>query len=163
MRHWLFLFFVLILTPLAADIGITAEAVAVEPGALEKFMGFVTEYQQIIGMLIPLLLAIFEIVRERKSWRNSLALLAQTLQDENKMENGKYFTAEAIKKLEEIAAVTGAAKAEIEVTKEILSNVNRNGIKVGTYNGKPVYLQDAVVVGGMVRNAWRALRGLFRR
>ena len=156
MKRCLLLLFLVVLTPLAAEI--TADSVAVEPEGLERVKIFVRENSYLIATFISLLFALFEIVRERKSWRASLALLAQTLQDENKMENGKYFTSATVEKMEEIAKLTGARKVEVETAKEVLSKVNKKGIQVGSYRGKPVYLQDALVVGGMLRNAWRVLR-----
>ena len=132
-----------------------------------EIFDFLKENPEVAAMLVSLVVAIIQAVRERMKAKDAILLLLNTLKDEGKQEQGKQFTTATIKKLEEVAEYTDATKDTIEHVKETISEVNREkGIKIGSYKGKPIYLRDAAQVapvGKALGAALGVLRGIIRR
>jgi len=71
---------------------------------------------------------------------------------------GGKFTPETIQKAEEFATTIGANDVAVEQVKQALKG-REIDVKLGSWKGKPVYLSDAISLGGIVQGIGK----LFRR
>ncbi len=112
-----------------------------------------------LGYVIAALTAVVSLYKSHKAGQTlaqSLIVLANTLKDENKMVGGQ-FTLQTVAKAEEVARQIGANDQAIEQVKEALKG-RQIDVKLGSWKGKPIYLSDALKVGGIAD----AVRRLFK-
>ena len=105
-----------------------------------------------VGYLIAVLTAIWHFYKARQSGATaaeSLLLVINTLKDESKLTDGA-FSEDAFKKVEDVAETVGANTKAVEKAKEAL-NGRELDAKIGSYRGKPIYISDALKVGGIAQ------------
>jgi len=113
---------------------------------------------QYLGYVVAALSVVISLYKSHKAGKTlaqSLIVLANTLKDESKMVGGK-FSPETIQKAEEFATTIGANDVAVEQVKQALKG-REIDVKLGSWKGKPVYLSDALSVGGVLQG----LRKLF--
>lgn len=131
---------------------LTANTPAVNPGITADTV------IQYLGYLVSFLTVIISLYKSHKAGQNfaqSLILLANTLKDESKMVGGQ-FTQDTLKKVEEVATTIGANDEATKQVKQVLKGKELD-IKLGSWRGKPIYLSDAMGVGGL----FQGLKKLF--
>lgn len=110
--------------------------------------------------LVTILLSVAKSIRAGKTLQDAILIVANTLKDENKMESGKFSDA-TIAKVERVAGVISAgAEAETTVKKVLTGGAHTNDVKVGSVNGKPIYIGQVVTTGAALLEFWNKLRGL---
>lgn len=113
---------------------------------------------QYLGYVVAILTAVISLYKSHKAGKTlaqSLVVLANTLKDETKMVNGQ-FSAETVRKAEEMAMTIGANDVAVENVKTALAGKELN-LKLASWKGKPVYLSDVLKLGGIAQG----LRKLF--
>lgn len=128
---------------------------------MEDVLNLLQENREFIVVLVSLILALIEIVRERMKARDGLMLLMNSLKVEGKMEGNKFADA-LLKKVEEVAKVQKVGSDALNEVKSVL-NTDRKGIKIGSYNGQPVYLKDVGIIGSTLGALGGAVKGIFKR
>lgn len=130
-------------------------------------LNFVKDNPDTVVLIVSLILAAIQAMREHMKAGDAILLLLNTLKDENKLENGEQFTKEAVEKLEKVAEVTETTKSTINHVKKVIGDVNRKkGIKIGSYHHKPIYLRDAAQlspIGKSLGAALGVLKGIIGR
>lgn len=114
---------------------------------------------QYLGYIVAALSVIISLYKSHKAGKTlaqSLIVLANTLKDESKMVGGK-FTPETIQKAEEFATTIGANDVAVEQVKQALKG-REIDVKLGSWKGKPVYLSDAISLGGIVQGIGKLFR-----
>lgn len=104
------------------------------------------------GYLVAILTAAVSLYKSHKagkSFAEAMTVLVNTLKDENKMVDGKFSSA-TIEKAEALATTIGANDVAVEQVKSALKGKELD-IKLGSLKGKPVYLSDALQVGGIIQ------------
>ena len=113
-----------------------------------------------LGYLVAILTAAISLYKSHKAGQTlaqSLIVLANTLKDESKMVGGQ-FTLKTVEKAEEVAREIGANDVAVEQVKQALKGKELD-MKLGSWKGKPVYLSDALQIGGIIQGFSK----LFRR
>jgi len=113
-----------------------------------------------IGWVVAALTAIIHVYNAHKQGKNfgeQIAILVNTLKDEQKMINGA-FSPETLKKAEEFAMTIQADDVAVEEVKKVLKGQELD-IKLGSFKGKPIYLSDGLKLGGLAS----ALMGLVKK
>lgn len=137
---------------------------------------FFKAHQEIILSILFYVFSIGSIlvsaVRKHLSMQEAMILMINTLKDEDKMEaNGAIFKEDTLKKIDKIAEVTQVGAQAIAEVKSVIttantrdpSTANPGDIKLGSYNGKPVFISDAYTVGSKLVSALGILRGILRK
>jgi len=123
---------------------------------LKEIMEFIVNNSALITSCILLLLSVVQIIRKNISWENKVTLIINALKDEKKMlVDGKVFKPETLVKIHEVGEKIGATKKEIEQAKAEINkhdNFDNKGIKVGTHNGRPIYLRDGLNLFNKLKN-----------
>lgn len=104
------------------------------------------------GYLVAILTAAVSLYKSHKagkSFAEAMTVLVNTLKDENKMVDGKFSSA-TLEKAEALANTIGANDVAVEQVKSALKGKELD-IKLGSLKGKPVYLSDALQVGGIIQ------------
>lgn len=118
---------------------------------------FLVENKETIIELVAILFVIAHAVKQKMSFRQTIALVINTLKDEEKMD-GDQFTPETKVKLEEIAKEIGANSKALEEAKRGLDSTH-SGTKIGSHKGKPIYLEDVLkkvsLIGGLINSVKR--------
>ena len=112
-----------------------------------------------IGYAVAVLTAIWHFYKARQSGATaaeSLLLVINTLKDESKLTGGA-FSEDALKKVEDVASAVGANTQAVEQAKEALKGRELDA-RIGSYRGKPIYLSDALKVGGVAQG----IKNLFK-
>lgn len=112
-----------------------------------------------LGYVVAALTAAISLYKSHKAGQTlaqSLIVLANTLKDESKMVGGQ-FTLKTVEKAEEVAREIGANDVAVEQVKQALRGKELD-LKLGSWKGKPVYLSDALKLGGIAEG----LRKLFK-
>lgn len=112
------------------------------------------------GYLVAVLTAAISLYKSHKAGKGfaeAMTVIVNTLKDESKMIDGKFSSA-TLEKAENFATTIGANDVAVEQVKSALKGKELD-IKLGSLKGKPVYLSDALRVGGILQG----LGGLFRR
>ena len=127
---------------------------------IEQATSFITEYRELIALAIAFIFAIIEIVRERMKARDALTLLFNILKDESKMDGHKMVEA-TMEKLEQVSKVQKVGR---DVKEEVANVIEkpREGLQVGSYKGKPVYIQDVGKVTSTIGSGIAAIKGIFK-
>jgi len=113
-----------------------------------------------LGYVVAILTAAISLYKSHKAGQTlaqSLIVLANTLKDESKMVGGQ-FTLKTVEKAEEVAREIGANDVAVEQVKQALKGKELD-MKLGSWKGKPVYLSDALQIGGIIQGFSK----LFRR
>lgn len=113
-----------------------------------------------LGYVVAALTAAISLYKSHKAGQTlaqSLIVLANTLKDESKMVGGQ-FTLKTVEKAEEVAREIGANDVAVEQVKQALRGKELD-LKLGSWKGKPVYLSDALQIGGIIQGFSK----LFRR
>ena len=113
-----------------------------------------------LGYVVAALTAAISLYKSHKAGQTlaqSLIVLANTLKDESKMVGGQ-FTLKTVEKAEEVAREIGANDVAVEQVKQALKGKELD-MKLGSWKGKPVYLSDALQIGGIIQGFSK----LFRR
>lgn len=109
---------------------------------------------------ISLLFTFAREIKAGKTLQDAVLIVTNTLKDEAKMEQGKFSYA-TIGKVEKVATVINAgADAKAAVTSALTNGGHEGDIKVGSVNGKPIYIGQVVTTGTALVNFWKKLRGL---
>ncbi len=112
-----------------------------------------------LGYVVAALTAAISLYKSHKAGQTlaqSLIVLANTLKDESKMVGGQ-FTLKTVEKAEEVAREIGANDVAVEQVKQALRGKELD-LKLGSWKGKPVYLSDALKLGGIAEG----LRKLYK-
>lgn len=114
---------------------------------------------QYLGYVVAALSVVISLYKSHKAGQTlaqSLVVMANTLKDENKMVGGQFTTA-TIKKAQEVATTIGANDVAVEQVKQALKG-REIDVKLGSWKGKPVYLSDAISLGGIVQGIGKLFR-----
>ena len=117
----------------------------------------VVTYAGYLVAVLTALISLYKSHRAGKTFAEAMTVLVNTLKDENKMVGGQ-FTLTTVAKAEEVARQIGANDQAIEQVKEALKG-RQIDVKLGSWKGKPIYLSDALKVGGIIQGFSK----LFRR
>lgn len=112
------------------------------------------------GYLVAVLTAAISLYKSHKAGKTfaeAITVLVNTLKDEGKMVEGQFSHA-TIEKAKVFATTIGANDAAVEQVKSALQGKELD-IKLGSLKGKPVYLSDALSIGGIIQGFGK----LFRR
>jgi len=112
-----------------------------------------------LGYIIAALTFVVSLYKSHKAGQTlaqSLTVLANTLKDETKMVGGQFTTA-TLKKAQEVANTIGANDVAIEQVKQALKGKELD-VKLGSWKGKPIYLSDALKVGGVVQGVGKVFK-----
>lgn len=142
-------------SPLAGTVGQCSGAKDRKRKRLKKMKEILTnltidDIATYLGYVVAALTAAMHVYlahRQGKTVAETLIILANTLKDESKMPGGT-FSPETIKKAEEFATTIQADDKAIEQVKEVLSGRELD-LKLGSFKGKPIYLSDALKLGGL--------------
>ena len=128
---------------------------------MTEVLNFITDNQQSIATLVTLILAIVKIIRDKVEAKNALMLLLNSLKNENQMA-GNQFTKELLEKVQSVAEIQ---KVSQDTLKEVVETIEkpRDGLKIGSYKGKAIYVQDVGVVSTAISTVYNAVKGLFKR
>lgn len=134
---------------------------------MNTILHFIQNNSDTVVLIVSLIVAAMQAVRERMKASDAILLMLNTLKDESKMGKEHQTSEELTKKLEAVAKVTDVTKDTLAHVKSVIKDTNRRkGIKIGSYKGKPIYLRDAAQltpIGGALSNALGVLRGIIRR
>ena len=123
---------------------------------MENILKLVGDNKDIILFIVGIVVLIIKNMLNGRKFKNALILAINAMKDESKIKDDK-FDFSLVKKVKEINKLhVGDAKAAKEVEKLIESMNNKDGMKVGSYKGKPIYVRDVAGVIGM-------LGGIFRK
>lgn len=112
----------------------------------------------------------------------ALLLIANALQDEKKMTNGQFTTA-TITKIDSVAQASGADPVAVDIAKQAITKINQavtaaqpvnplapavsnagvNDIKIGSMNGKPIYLGQVVGLSAQAKAVTEVFGRIFGR
>lgn len=116
-------------------------------------------------LILPWIILILTLIRNGyasrkagKSWEETITILLNTLKDEEKMTADGGFSGDALTKAKEVAAVIGAGKEAQAKAEEALSQGREKDIKVGSINGKPIYLGNVLGIGSALSGVIRGFR-----
>ena len=132
-----------------------AEAAVQDPDATLNLI------MTLLPWLVSLLTLIISAIKLRKSgktWEETFAILVNTLKDEKKMVEGG-FSKDAVAKAQEVAKILGTGQEAEKKVQEILTKGKEQDIKIGSINGKPIYLGKALGI----RSALAAVVKGFRK
>ena len=96
-------------------------------------------------------------LKEQKKGKNvsdALMIAINTLKDESKMDKDghEFKIVETMEKAEQVAEVMESKGSGLQKFEETLEIINtRKGIKIGSHKGKPIYLEDAIGIFGMLK------------
>ena len=114
-----------------------------------------SKYVELIVMIVPWLISILTIVvavikarRAGKTWDETLTVVINSLKVEEKMHNGS-FKPDMIDKAAVVAQAIGVSQEAAKKAQEALKGKEQD-IKIGSINGKPIYLGNAIQVGAVV-------------
>lgn len=96
--------------------------------------------------LVTLIISVIKLRKSGKTWEETFAILVNTLKDEKKMVEGG-FSKDAVAKAQEVAKILGAGQEAEKKVQEILTKGKEQDIKIGSINGKPIYLGKALGIG----------------
>ena len=150
MKRLLTLAFLLPIAAIAAEI--TADSVAVEPSTVDQIVTYA-------GYVVAFLTALISLYKSHvagKTLVESLSGLASTLKDEAKMTGGQ-FNLKTLAKAEAVMKELKASEAATQAVKETLRGKEAD-IKLVSWNGKKLYLSDALRGFGLVAT----IRRLFK-
>ena len=116
----------------------------------------IVQYLGYVVAAMSVIVSLYKSHKAGKTLAQSLIVLANTLKDESKMVGGK-FAPETIQKAEEFATTIGANDVAVEQGKQALKG-REIDVKLGSWKGKPVYLSDAISLGGIVQGIGKLFR-----
>lgn len=108
--------------------------------------------------LITIVISAIKLRRSGKSWAETYTIIVNTLKDEQKMVDGG-FSADTIQKAKDVANVIGAGSEAQKKVEEVLTQGKEQDIKIGSINGKPIYLGSALGIG----SALASIANQFRK
>lgn len=117
----------------------------------------------ILGYLISAATFLAAFLRERqnkKTAAEALTLAINTLKVEDKMPGGSFSPALVAKVSAAAEALQVGEAAKAEVVKVLAEGQHVNDLKIGSINGKPIYLGSALGIGSALAAAIRKLRGI---
>lgn len=138
---------------------------------LQTIAQFLNDHKEAITtfvvMAIPLFYSIVHAAKARIdgkiTTREAIMLVINTLKDEAKMTDNAFHDA-TLQKIDKVAQAASTGASAVAEVKQVIGDVNRqNGIKVGSLNGKPVYLDQVVGIGSSLFQKLSILRGILRR
>lgn len=112
-----------------------------------------------LGYAVAVVTAIIHFYKARKAGATAAEatlLIINTLKDESKLTGG-LFSQDTLKKVDEVAQTVGANTKAVEQAKEALKGQQLD-IKVGSYRGKPIYISDALKIGGVAQGISKLLK-----
>ncbi len=142
--------------------------------SLQSVWEFIVNHSEtLISIGITALLFLKAMVTQKLTFREALVVLTNTLQDEKKMTNGQ-FTAATVTKIDNVAQAAGASPSAVDLVKQTITTINQavtnaqppsptapavassgaGDIKIGSLNGKPIYLGQ---VAGWIAQAKAAM------
>ncbi|MDD5486813.1 MAG: hypothetical protein PHW65_04600 [Dehalococcoidales bacterium] len=113
----------------------------------------------IIGYLIAALTAIVSFYRSYKAGKSAseaLLIVINALKDEEKMVDGA-FSKQTLQKIEDFATTIQADDKAVKQAKQALQGRELD-VKIGSFKGKPIFLSDALKLGGLVSAVRKAVR-----
>lgn len=108
--------------------------------------------------LVTLIISIIKLRKSGKTWEETFTIIVNTLKDEQKMVDGG-FSADTIAKAKDVANVIGAGSEAQKKVEEVLTQGKEQDIKIGSINGKPIYLGSALGIG----SALASIANQFRK
>lgn len=110
--------------------------------------------------LVTILLSAVKSIKAGKTLEESVLLVVNTLKDENKMQDGKFSQA-TIDKVERVATVISAgAEAQEKVKAVLVNGEHSDDVKIGSVNGKPLYIGQVVTTGSALLSFWEKIKGM---
>jgi len=128
-----------------------------------QIVTFIVENKETLASVIVAIFTLVQAIKAKLQAREALMLVVNTLKDEDKLTPAGQFKAETIDKIEKVATIAKVSTGAVESVKQVINDVNRGGLKLGSYKGKPVYLEDVGRVGSQLGAALQVLRGVLRR
>lgn len=141
----------------------------------------VNHSETIISIGITAMLFIKAMVSQKMTAREALLVMANALQDEKKLVDGQFTTA-TVTKIEAVGQAAGASPSAVEVAKQTITEINRAvtnaspatplrpatessgaDIKIGSMNGKPIYLGQVVGWSAQAKAAMDVFGRIFSR
>lgn len=116
-------------------------------------------------LILPWIILLVTVIRNAyasrkagKSWEETFTIIINTLKDEDKMIAGG-FSPDALAKAKEIGAVIGAGKeAQAKAEEALTQGKETSDIKIGSLNGKPIYLGSALGIGSALAGVVNGFR-----
>jgi len=128
-----------------------------------EIVTFVSQNKETIASIIVALITFLQAIKAKVQAREAIMLVVNTLKDEDKLTPTGQFKSQTIEKIDQVATIAKVSTGAVENVKQVINDVNRGGIKLGSYNGKPVYLEDVSRVGSQLGAALQVLRGVLKR
>jgi hypothetical protein len=147
---------------------------------LNDAWNYITTHIDTIIAVLAALGAFAQAIKQKITAGEALVLLGNALQNEKQMVNGQ-FTGATVQKIEQIGAATGASPAAVAAVTNTITKINQaaatspagdpsapapaatGDIKIGSLNGKPVYLGQVVGVSRQAQAVVEIFRGIFGR
>lgn len=107
--------------------------------------------------LITIVISAIKLRRSGKSWEETFTIIVNTLKDEQKMVDGG-FSADTIQKAKDVANVIGAGSEAQKKVEEVLTQGKEQDVKIGSINGKPIYLGNALGIGSALAGIIKGFR-----
>jgi hypothetical protein len=133
---------------------VTANTVAQDPNAILDLVLLALPW---IVTLATIVINMIKNRRAGKTWEESFTILINTLKDEAKMKDGG-FSKDAVDKANAVAKVIGAGKDAQDKVEAALTEGKEQDIKIGSINGKPIYLGNALGIGSALAGILKGFR-----
>jgi len=133
---------------------LTAHTVAQDPNAILDLVLLALPW---IVTLATIIINMIKNRRAGKTWEESFTILINTLKDEAKMKDGG-FSKDAVDKAKAVAQVIGAGKDAQDKVEAALTQGKEQDIKIGSINGKPIYLGNALGIGSALASILKGFR-----
>lgn len=124
---------------------------------------FLATHKEEIALVVTLIVTLAQAIKAKLQAREAIILLLNVLKDEDKMTASGQFKDATLKKIDQVAQVAQVGTTAVAEVKQVITDVNRGGLKLGSYNGKPVYLEDVGRIGSRLGAALSIVRGILRK
>jgi len=128
-----------------------------------EIVTFVSQNKEAIASIIVAIFTFMQAIKAKVQAREAIMLVVNALKDEDKLTPSGQFKAETVNKIEKVATIAKVSTGAVENVKQVINDVNRGGLKLGSYNGKPIYLEDVSRIGSQLGAALQVLRGVLKR
>ena len=128
---------------------------------MEKILSFISNHYEVAIMAVIMVFQYVRAVKAGKTGKQALLIAINTLKDEKKMEDSGdvknvIFKPETIIKAKHVANEMDAGIAAFEQVEDLLIKANnKKGLKIGSHKGKPIYLEDAIGIFGMLKTIFK--------
>lgn len=149
--------------------------------SLQSVWEFISNHSEtLISVGITALLFLKAMVSQKLTFREAMIVLANTLQDEKKLVAGQFTTA-TVTKIDNVGQAAGASPSAVEAARQTITTINQavanaqpatpatpavassgsGDIKVGSMNGRPIYLGQVVGWSAQAKAAMDVFARIF--